>query len=151
MYQRRRATQAELDQGADEIRRADERLRAEAAQRGELPLPDTPAEETATLVEDGSNVVSAPQIQDGVTDVSQGLGHQHGAVVDPPANSQAFQTPLRENQGILRTPEASTRGRRESQGSRSAQESRREDREGRTEERQWSGAVGTKTYGRRSK
>ena len=37
---RRRATKEELDQGAEEMRRADARMKAEAAALGEEPIED---------------------------------------------------------------------------------------------------------------
>ena len=44
-YRRRQATRSELAQGEDEIRRAQERFAAEAANGGELPIADQPQEQ----------------------------------------------------------------------------------------------------------
>ena len=46
MFSRRRATQAELDQGADEILRAQQRVEAELATGSEMQLEDTKGPET---------------------------------------------------------------------------------------------------------
>ena len=46
MFSRRRATQAELDQGIDEMRRAQQRVEAEIATGSEKQLEDTKGPET---------------------------------------------------------------------------------------------------------
>ena len=45
-FHRRRATREELEQGQEEIRLANERLKVEAEQRGELPIQNGPEDET---------------------------------------------------------------------------------------------------------
>jgi len=50
MMQRRRATKEELEQGAEEIRQADARMRTEAAALGEEPIGDRKVDEVREVL-----------------------------------------------------------------------------------------------------
>ena len=53
MMQRRRATKEELEQGAEEIRQADARMRTEAAALGEEPIGDRKVDEVRESLDNG--------------------------------------------------------------------------------------------------
>ena len=53
MMQRRRATKEELEQGAEEIRQADARMRTEAAALGEELIGDRKVDEVRESLENG--------------------------------------------------------------------------------------------------
>ena len=61
-YRRRQATRSELAQGEDEMRRAQERFAAEAANGGELPIADQPQEQREEITRTVAEV--AGQIED---------------------------------------------------------------------------------------
>ena len=70
MQRRRRATREELNQGEAEMQQAQERMQREAEVRGELPLEDQ--QSVGGGRDQGAEGVSAPPIEDGSLENSQG-------------------------------------------------------------------------------
>ena len=70
MQRRRRATREELNQGEAEMQQAQERMQREAEVRGELPLEDQ--QRVGDGRDQGAEGVSAPPIEDGSLENSQG-------------------------------------------------------------------------------
>ena len=70
MQRRRRATREELNQGEAEMQQAQERVQREAEVRGELPLEDQ--QSVGGGRDQGAEGVSAPPIEDGSLENSQG-------------------------------------------------------------------------------
>ena len=70
MQRRRRATRDELNQGEAEMQQAQERMQREAEVRGELPLEDQ--QSVGGGRDQGAEGVSAPPIEDGSLENSQG-------------------------------------------------------------------------------
>ena len=70
MQRRRKATREELNQGEAEMQQAQERMQREAEVRGELPLEDQ--QSVGDGRDQGAEGVSAPPIEDGSLENSQG-------------------------------------------------------------------------------
>lgn len=102
MFRRRRATQAELDQGEEEMRAAQARLSQESRANGELALDDQPAEGGQQL-----EVLEERREEDVGTGKGKG-GSQRGRVNEPSPPAPLPSGATQEASEVLRTPTATS-------------------------------------------